>query len=104
MTDFRPMKLILTYDVISETTQEYFQFVMGQYVPSMQTMGLQIFEAWQTVYGDAPSRLITFVSEDKATMMGLLRDERWETLNDQLEQFVTNFSYKVIPYREAFQL
>jgi hypothetical protein len=42
------LKLLLEYDVNQDTVQEYYQFVMGQYVPALQSMGLQMSEAWHT--------------------------------------------------------
>ena len=102
--DYPGLKLLLSYDVRPESANEYRQFVLQQYIPEMQNMGLQISEAWHTAYGDAPSRLIGFVCRDRSTLDDLLESDTWETLNDQLVTFVTGFSYKVVPYRGIFQL
>jgi hypothetical protein len=98
------MKLLLEYDVVQETLQEYYQFVMGQYVPALQSMGLQMSEAWHTAYGNAPNRLVGFVCSDRQTMDRLLDSELWVDLNEQLEKFVTDLQYKVVPYRGGFQI
>lgn len=97
-------KLLVSYEVKPEAMQEYYQFVMGRYVPILQSMGLQMSDAWHTAYGDAPNRLIGFVCEEQATINDVLASENWATINDQLGQFVTDFSYKVIPYRGGFQI
>ena len=97
-------KLLLTYGIKEDLMQEYYQFVMGHYVPALQAMGLQMSEAWQTAYGEAPNRLIGFVCEDQDIMTEVMNSEKWPELNDQLEKFVFDFSYKVIPYRGGFQL
>jgi hypothetical protein len=97
-------KLLLSYEVKQEAMQEYYQFVMGRYVPVVQSMGLQMSEAWHTAYGSGPNRLIGFVCEEQETVLDLLASENWTDLNEQLEQFVTDFSYKVIPYRGVFQI
>ncbi len=98
------LKLLLEYDVNQDTLQEYYQFVMGQYVPTLQSMGLQMSEAWHTAYGDAPNRLLGFVCGDQQTMDNLLISDAWVDLNDQLEKYVTDFHYKIIPYRGGFQI
>lgn len=98
-----PMKLLLSYDVKPDQLQEYYQFVLGRYIPVVQQMGLEVSEAWHTGYGDWPNRLIGFVARDKKTMFSVLNNQEWSDLNDQLEEFVTGFRYKVIPYREGFQ-
>ena len=97
-------KLLLSYEINPESLQDYYQFVMGRYIPTMQALGLQMSEAWQTAYGDAPNRLIGFVTENQDNLLGLLHNETWLTLNDQLEQYVSEFSFKMIPYRGKFQL
>lgn len=98
------VKLLLSYEVKPESLQDYYQFVMERYIPAMQAMGLQMSEAWHTAYGDAPNRLIGFVCSERQTVTDLLENETWYTLNEQLERFVTDFSYKVIPYRGGFQI
>jgi hypothetical protein len=98
------LKLLLSYQLETRATQEYYQFVMGHYIPAMQAMGLQMSEAWHTAYGDMPNRLVGFVCRDWHTMEGVLTNESWWGLNQQLEEFVSDFSYKVIPYRGGFQI
>jgi len=97
-------KLLLSYDVIPEYMQEYYRFVLGRYVPVMQAMGLEMSDAWHTAYGDLPNRLIGFVAREKETLQNVLEDESWAALNEEMQQFVSDFNYKVIPYRERFQI
>lgn len=98
------VKLLLEYEVSPDTVQEYYQFVMGHYVPTLQSMGLQMSEAWHTAYGNAPNRLIGFVSGDWDTMNALLDSDTWLELNAELEKYVSDFQFKVVPYRGGFQL
>ncbi|MFQ5399207.1 MAG: hypothetical protein ACE5E7_06370 [Anaerolineae bacterium] len=98
------VKLLLSYEVLPESSQEYYEFVMGRYIPAMQAMGMQMSEAWHTAYGDAPNRLIGFVCENRQTMDELLHSQTWLALTEQLKRYVTNLSYKVIPYKEGFQI
>lgn len=96
-------KLLLTYDVSSQHSQEYYRFMLGRYVPVMQALGLDMSDAWHTAYGDFPGRLVGFVARNQETMEGLLEDETWTSLNDELKRFVTGFNYKIIRYRPGFQ-
>lgn len=98
------LKLLLSYEVRPEHIQTYRQFVLQQYIPEMQNMGFQISEAWHTAYGDAPNRLLGFVCRDRETLDDLLVNDTWLNLNEQLSEFVTDFSYKAVPYRNIFQL
>ena len=99
------LKLLLSYEVEDTNLQAYQQFVMQRYVPAMQMMGFQVSEVWHTAYGSAPNRLVGFVCRDRRTLDDLLENGMWLTLNSQLEQYVTDFSYKVVPYqRGVFQM
>ncbi|NCF66135.1 MAG: hypothetical protein JSV68_14635 [Anaerolineaceae bacterium] len=104
MNEPRGLKLLLSYHVNQEKQQEYHKFVMGRYLPALQSMGFQMSEAWHTAYGDAPNRLIGLVCNDETTMNELLSSDEWDSLNDQLEEFVSDLDYKFIPYRGGFQL
>lgn len=98
------LKLLMEYDVLQDTLQDYYQFIMGQYVPALQSMGLQMSEAWHTAYGEAPNRLIGFVCGDRQTMERLLDSDLWHDLNTELVKYVSDLRYKVVPYRGGFQL
>ena len=97
-------KLILYYDVNPQTIQEYYKFIMSKYIPGIENQGLKMIEAWTTVWGNGPNRQIGFVTQEKESVELLLENEQWFDLNDTLHQFVTDFSYKVVPYRQGFQL
>lgn len=96
-------KLLLTYEVSQEHMQEYYRFMLGRYVPMVQALGLEMSDAWHTAYGDFPNRLVGFVSRDKQTILDILENETWQALNDELQRFVSEFQYKIVPYREGFQ-
>lgn len=97
-------KLIVCYDVDPTNMQEYYRFVMGRYVPTLQSLGLEMTEAWTTAWGNGPGRQIGFVARNLDTLYEVLDGETWDELNEELDEFVSDFDYKVVPYREGFQL
>ena len=97
------LKLLISYNVDLDNSQEYYEFVLGKYIPVMQSFGLEMSEAWHTAFGDYPNRLIGFVSQDGEVMREVLSGETWEDLNEELSNHVTEFEFKVIPYKLGFQ-
>jgi hypothetical protein len=97
------LKLLISYNIRGDDAQAYYEFVLGRYVPVMQAMGLEMSEAWHTAFGAHPNRLIGFISRDPGKMVAALDDEAWGALNEELQEYVTEFSYKVIPYALGFQ-
>lgn len=104
MDDILGFKILLSYEVKQDSLQDYYQYIMGRYVPAMQSLGFQMSEAWHTAYGNAPNRLIGFVCNDRQTVDNLLASDIWSDINEKLASYVTDFNYKVIPYRGGFQI
>lgn len=96
-------KVIVTYDIIPGNQDSYYQFVMGEFVPALQEMGLYMTEAWHTAYGHYPLRMATFVTEDLETIQKTLKDDRWRELEDRFKAYVRNYTRTVIEYRQGFQ-
>ncbi len=103
MTETR-VKMLISYDVVPELQQSYYEFVLGEMIPTAQSMGLQLNEAWHTAYGNYPIRLNGFVAKDRASLDRVLATPEWKSLEEKLKRFVTEYKRKIIPYREGFQI
>ena len=97
------VKLVMTWDIAPEHEQEYFEFVINDFVPGVQRMGLQPAEAWATVFGDYPQIQVSILAEDLPDVRRALNSDNWSQLQDKLFTLVQNFSYKIIPARSGFQ-
>lgn len=97
------VKVLLTWDISPEHEQEYFEFVVGEFIPGVQHMGFQPAEAWATVYGQYPQIQVGLLAEDTAQAEKILASQEWSQLQEQLFTFVRNFSYKVVPAKGGFQ-
>lgn len=101
---FPQVKLIVSFDIRPGSQQVYYQFMVSQFVPAIQGMGLQMTDAWHTVYGDYPNRSNSFIGLDLQAMRQLLDSTEWRALETRLQEYVTNYSWRIIPLREGFQL
>jgi hypothetical protein len=97
------VKMLMTYDVVPELQQAYYEFVLGEMVPTAQSMGLVLSEAWHTAYGHYPIRLNGFVARSKPDLDRILASAEWRQLEDKLKRFVDGYQRKIVPYREGFQ-
>ncbi len=96
-------KVLLSYDIIPETQESYYQFMLGELVPTVQKMGLGMAEAWHTAVGDYPLRLVAFVGETRESVDSVPESEQWEDLESRLQQYVTNYTRRIVPFRNRFQ-
>jgi hypothetical protein len=97
------VKLLISYDILDEDQQTYYQYVLGEFLPTVQTMGLVLTDAWHTAYGDYPARLLSFVARDRATLDAILAHEDWQQLENKLQVFVREYERRIVPYRDRFQ-
>jgi len=96
-------KVLLAYDIIPETQESYYQFMLGEMVPTVQKMGLGMAEAWHTAVGNYPLRLVAFVGETRESVDSVIESEQWEDLESRLQQYVTNYTRRIVPFRNRFQ-
>jgi hypothetical protein len=97
------VKVLMTWDIDGERDQAYFEFVIGEFIPGVQRMGLQPAEAWATVYGSYPQIQVGLLANDTDQARKVFDSEEWIVLQDRLFSYVKNFSYKVVPARGGFQ-
>ena len=97
------VKLMMTWDIAPEHEQDYFEFVIGEFIPGVRRLGFQPVEAWATIYGDYPQIQVGILAEDLGGVQQVLRSEGWIQMQDKLLALVKNFSYKVVPARNGFQ-
>jgi len=98
-----PVKLLMTWDIAPEREQEYFEFVIGEFIPGIQRMGLEPVEAWATIYGEYPQIQVALLAPDLPGAQRVLSSVEWTGLRDRLFGFVKNYSYKVVPHKGSFQ-
>ncbi len=97
------VKLIMTWDIAPQREQEYFEFVVREFIPGVQSLGFDLSDAWATVYGAHPQILVGAVLPSVAAAKQLLSSSEWESLNNQLKDFVKNYSYKIVSASGGFQ-
>jgi hypothetical protein len=101
-------KLMLFYDLETDETEAYYQFIMTEMIPTLQTMGLYIFRAFHTIPGPQGTehrmRQVEFVAEDLETVQKIIDSERWQEYETRLLEHAGNYSRKIVRFRNGFQL
>ena len=97
------VKVIMTWDIAPERDQEYFEFIIGEFVPGVQRLGLQPAEAWATVYGSYPQIQVGLIASDLPQARRILASSDWILLQERLFGYVKNYSHKIVPVRNRFQ-
>lgn len=98
------VKLLMSWDILPGREQEYFEFVVREFIPGIQRLGLEPTDAWFTMYGDQPQIIAGALMPDREAVENVLQSSEWENLSEQLFTYVENFNLKIVPARKGFQM
>lgn len=98
------VKLLMSWDILPNQEQEYFEFVVSDFIPDIKQLGIRPVDAWYTMYGDQPQIMVSAKSNSQAALNVAMASKEWSRLLDNLLKYVDNFSYKIVPAKSGFQL
>ena len=97
------VKVLMTWDISPEHEQEYFEFVIGEWIPGIQRLGLEPVEAWATIYGNYPQIQVAMLVPDLPDAQRVLASTDWTMLRSKLFNYVRNYNFKVVDAKSGFQ-
>jgi len=97
------MKLLLAYNIKSNREAEYYRYVLGEFLPTLQDVGLMMVEGWHTAYGDYPIRLLVFRAQDGTDMREILNTPQWQDGKEKLLKLVRDYEERLVPAKNIFQ-
>jgi hypothetical protein len=97
------VKVIMSWDIIPGREQEYFEFVVRNFMPGVQHLGMTLSDAWVTIYGDHPQILVGAVVPGLEKAQHIIASDEWRQLHNQLLDFVDDYALKVAPLEGGFQ-
>jgi hypothetical protein len=97
------VKLLLSYDIRPGRENAYRRFILEEFLPQAQVLGLVATDAWHTAYGDYPARLIAFVADNLEAAQIACTSDEWQAMTKKLEGYTANLTERVVPLRGGFQ-
>jgi len=94
----------MTWDIIPGREQEYFEFVVREFIPGLQRLELEPTDAWFTVYGNQPQIMTGAQVPNMAVLERILASQEWQSLINQLMDYVEDYQHKIVPARAGFQM
>ena len=100
------VKLVMSWDINPTREQDYFEFVVREWVPGITRLGLEPTGAWYTAYSrNKQSQIMTEgIAEDLETMRRILKSLEWHELHEKLMEYVSNYEQRVVRVTGDFQL
>lgn len=97
-------KLIMSWNVEAETDSEYFEFLVHEFIPGLNKLGVLEIQVWYTQYGECEQKLASGITKTVGDMQRVLTSNEWQELSSKLNGYVTDFNKKVISATHGFQL
>ena len=97
------VKLLLSFDPLPGKREAYFQYVLGEFIPTLEHLGLQMCELWHTAYGAYPLRLTGFLAHDRDKLVDILTSDDFKDMELRLQEFVGNYKRRIVPLKKRFQ-
>ncbi|GAB4522887.1 MAG: hypothetical protein OHK0046_36090 [Anaerolineae bacterium] len=100
------VKLLMSWDIKPGRDQDYFEFVVREWVPGINRLGIENIAAWYTVYSRAHTSQIVAeaITDDAEIMRSVLTSPEWGALQDRLKEYVSNYQQKVVRVTGGFQI
>ncbi len=99
-----PAKLLMRWDIRPETESEYFEFLVHEFIPGLNKLGIMDIQVWYTQYGECEQKLASGITPTAEQMRTAVHSDEWEGLISRLQQYVERFQKKVIAATGGFQL
>lgn len=97
-------KLLLSWDILPGREQEYFEFVVREFIPSIQSLGLEPSDAWLTIYGDHPQILTGVQVQSLGFLNSVIASQEWDLMITKLLDYVDNLEIKKVKTKPGFQM
>lgn len=98
------VKLIMRWDIRPERDPEYSDFIVNEFIPKIDTLGLDNIQAWLTVYGSCEQIVVSGNAPSLDKMRSVITTEQFEALKDKLVELVESFEMKVVSATAGFQM
>ena len=95
--------MLMTYNIVPERQETYMRFMLNEFIPTLQSVGLTNVGVWHTAWGDYPIRLLVFISENSSTMSRALHSDVFNEMEEKLKSFITDYTRRVVPFDPGFQ-
>jgi len=98
------VKLVMTWNIRPNSESEYSEFVVNEFIPRLNRLGLLDLEFWYTRYGECDQIQASGICASMEQMDNLFASEEWENLSAMLLEYVEDYQQKIIRATRGFQL
>ena len=97
-------KLLVTMNSHPNHERELFAHIR-ELVNKLSPLGLELTDAWYTIYGQAPEILLGFIARRgfESQLDTILTSEEWEAVLTEFKEHVTDYKQRIVRATGGFQ-
>ena len=91
-----PVKFNQYWTIISERREEYGKFIIKEYIPGINSLGIHVVAGWSVIVGSYSEMIVESMSNDLELIEKALKNPKFKELRDNLFHYVKGYKTKVL--------
>lgn len=91
-----PVKFNQYWTVIPDRTKDYEKFIIRDFIPGLNRLGIQIVAGWSVIIGAYTEIMLEGVSNDLDLLEQALKQSKYKDLYDNLLSYVKGYKTKIL--------
>ncbi len=85
------------WDLIGDK-KEYGRFVINEFYPLLEELGISVAREWEVLIGDGPNILCEGRAKDTNNLIGNLQSKKFQEAKQKLKKFVENYESRILTF------
>ncbi|UCF93895.1 MAG: hypothetical protein JSW39_06960 [Desulfobacterales bacterium] len=86
------------WNIISDRKAPYDRFVVEEFYPCMEKLGITVAQEWEVLIGEGPHILCEGRAQDVGSLIGNLQGEAFQRAKRQLKDFVEDYESRILSF------
>ncbi len=91
-----PVKFNQYWTIISEKREEYGKFIIKDYIPGINSLGIHVVAGWLVIVGSYSEMIVESMSSDLELIEKALKNPKFKDLRDNLLNYVKGYKTKIL--------
>ena len=85
------------WDLVGDK-KEYGRFVINEFYPLLEELGISVAREWEVFIGDGPSIICEGRAKDINNLIGNLQSDKFQEAKQKLKEFVENYESRILTF------
>ena len=91
-----PVKFNQYYTIISERREEYGKFIIKEFIPGINSLGIHVVAGWSVLVGSYSEMFVESMSNDLELIEKALKNPKFKKLRENLFHYVKAYKTKIL--------